>query len=148
MNFNADQVGRHMLYFVVNNQPSNVVVVDVFSQAQPGSMPPSTSSVVSYGGQISTGSPQYNPQPTPGPASGDVSVTIKSNGMRGYEVYLDDVYIGKETSGDGSFSFSVKGNMNHDIRVFDGQFNYPKRIYFQSGVSKIINVEPGTAVYI
>ena len=33
MNFNADQVGRHMLYFVVNNQPSNVVVVDVFSQA-------------------------------------------------------------------------------------------------------------------
>ena len=38
MNFYADQVGRHMLYFVVNNQPSNVVVVDVFAQAQPGSM--------------------------------------------------------------------------------------------------------------
>jgi hypothetical protein len=35
MNFAADQVGRHMLYFVVNNQPSNVVVVDVFAQAQP-----------------------------------------------------------------------------------------------------------------
>jgi hypothetical protein len=33
MNFNADQVGRHMLYFVVNSQPSNVVVVDVFAQA-------------------------------------------------------------------------------------------------------------------
>jgi len=33
MNFYADQVGRHMLYFVVNNQPSNVVVVDVFTQA-------------------------------------------------------------------------------------------------------------------
>ena len=33
MNFKADQVGRHMLYFVVNNQPSNVVVVDVFAQA-------------------------------------------------------------------------------------------------------------------
>ena len=26
MNFNADKVGRHMLYFVVNSQPSNVVV--------------------------------------------------------------------------------------------------------------------------
>ncbi len=39
MNFNADQVGRHMLYFVVNNQPSNVVIVDVFAQAQPGTMP-------------------------------------------------------------------------------------------------------------
>ena len=36
MNFNAGQVGRHMLYFVVNNQPSNVVIVDAFAQA-PGS---------------------------------------------------------------------------------------------------------------
>jgi hypothetical protein len=42
MNFNADQIGRHMLYFVVNNQPSNVVIVDVFAKAEPGSMPPST----------------------------------------------------------------------------------------------------------
>ena len=33
MNFQAGQVGRHMLYFVVNNQPSNVVIVDVFAQA-------------------------------------------------------------------------------------------------------------------
>jgi hypothetical protein len=61
MNFNSDQVGRHMLYFVVNNQPSNVVVVDVFAQAEPGSMVPPTSPAVSYGGQISTVSPQYNP---------------------------------------------------------------------------------------
>ena len=40
MNFNADQVGRHMLYFVVNNQPSNVVIVDVFAQAPAGSTTP------------------------------------------------------------------------------------------------------------
>ncbi len=40
MNFNADQVGRHMLYFVVDNQPSNVVVVDVFAQAPAGSTSP------------------------------------------------------------------------------------------------------------
>ena len=32
MNFRAAQMGRHMLCFVVNNQPSNVVIVDVFSQ--------------------------------------------------------------------------------------------------------------------
>ncbi len=37
MNFKADQVGRHMLYFVVNSQPSNVVIVDVLAQAQQGS---------------------------------------------------------------------------------------------------------------
>ena len=40
MNFYADKVGRHTLYFVVNNQPSNVVVVDVFAQAPTGSTKP------------------------------------------------------------------------------------------------------------
>ncbi|MCK9441220.1 MAG: hypothetical protein M0Q13_07350 [Methanothrix sp.] len=40
MNFNADQVGRHMLYFVVNNQPSNTVVVDVFARSLAGSTKP------------------------------------------------------------------------------------------------------------
>ena len=39
MNYNADQVGRHTLYFVVNNQPSNVVVVDVFAQSPTGTAP-------------------------------------------------------------------------------------------------------------
>jgi hypothetical protein len=37
MNFKADEIGRHMLYFVVNSQPSNVVIVDVLAQAQQGS---------------------------------------------------------------------------------------------------------------
>jgi hypothetical protein len=40
MNFKADQVGRHMLYFVVNSQPSNVIIVDVFAQMPAGSTPP------------------------------------------------------------------------------------------------------------
>ncbi len=48
MNFYADQPGRHMLYFVVNSQPSNVIVVDVFGQAQPGTV---TSGIVPIGGQ-------------------------------------------------------------------------------------------------
>jgi hypothetical protein len=37
MSFNAEEVGRHMLYFVVNSQPSNVVIVDVLAQAPTGS---------------------------------------------------------------------------------------------------------------
>lgn len=37
MSFKADQIGRHMLYFVVNSQPSNVVVVDVLGEASTGS---------------------------------------------------------------------------------------------------------------
>jgi hypothetical protein len=32
MNFKADQVGRHLLNFVVNSQPSNTVIVDVLPQ--------------------------------------------------------------------------------------------------------------------
>jgi hypothetical protein len=33
MSFQAGQAGRHMLYFVINNMPSNVVIVDVFTQS-------------------------------------------------------------------------------------------------------------------
>jgi hypothetical protein len=41
MSFDADQAGRHMLYFVINNQPSNVVIVDVFPpQAEAASSKP------------------------------------------------------------------------------------------------------------
>jgi hypothetical protein len=36
MDFNAGVVGRHTLYFVVDNQPSNVVVVDVFAETPTG----------------------------------------------------------------------------------------------------------------
>ncbi len=82
----------------------------------------------------------------------DTPVTIVSKGMRGYQVFLDGNYIGTEGTGgdapDGSFNFNVVGNQNHEVRVYDGQFNYPKNIYFQRGVQKIIYVEPGTAVYV
>jgi hypothetical protein len=82
---------------------------------------------------------------------GDTPVTIQSQGMRGYQVFLDENLIGTEGTGgdllDGVFNFMVVGNQNHNIRVYDGQFNYPKSMYFARGVLKIINVEPGTAVY-
>jgi len=83
--------------------------------------------------------------------AGDTPVTIVSQGMRGYQVFLDGNYVGTEGTGgdipDGKFSFNVVGNQNHEVRVYDGQFNYPKTMFFQRGVQKIINVEPGMAVY-
>jgi len=83
--------------------------------------------------------------------AGDTPVTIVSQGMRGYEVFLDGNQIGTEGTGgdplDGKFSFNVIGNQNHEVRVYDGQFNYPKTMFFQRGVQKKINVEPGTLVY-
>lgn len=188
INFLADRVGRHILLFVLNNQPSDAIIVDVISQAptatvqptaQPtaSQMPPSTNVLNPYGqtgvvtsgytqtttngfGQTTTSTSTHyqgygtasTASPTQMVASGDTPVIIQSQGMRGYQVYLDEVLIGTEgTNGDpldGKFSFSVVGNMNHAIRVFDGQFNYPKNMYFARGVTKIINVEPGTAVYV
>ena len=143
MNFNADQVGRHMLYFVVNNQPSNVVIVDVFAQA------PSTQYQTNAPTTTTSTVPTLPQTPSVG---GDTPVTIQSQGMRGYQVFLDENYIGTEGSNgdalDGVFNFKVTGGQNHNIRVYDGQFNYPKSMYFERGVLKIINVEPGTAVYI
>jgi hypothetical protein len=142
MSYTASQIGRHMLYFVVNNQPSNVVIIDVFSQSP-------TALQSSY---ISTTTTQTaSSMPPTNVAGGDTPVKIQSGGMRGYQVYLDENYIGTEGTGgdvpDGIFSFQVAGNQNHNIRVFDGQFNYPKSMFFDRGVLKIIYVEPGTAVY-
>ncbi len=173
LNYMADKVGRHVLLFVQNNQPSNSIIVDVISQAPPASqvsaasqMPPSSNAYSQpYAGQTTTSGlgqtttsvttsyqtygTSYPPQTT---AGGDTPVTIQSQGMRGYQVFLDEVLIGTEgTAGDapdGKFSFNVIGNQNHNVRVYDGQFNYPKSMYFQRGVLKIINVEAGTAVYI
>ena len=88
----------------------------------------------------------------PAATAADSTATIVSSGMRGYQVFLDGNYIGTEGTGgdplDGRFSFEAVGNRNHEVRVYDGQFNYPKTIFFERGGTKIINVEPGTAVYI
>jgi len=176
LNFRADKVGRHILHFVLNNQPSNSIIVDVISQAPPAvqtsaAMPPSSNMPPAYnqpatasqttttglGQSTTSASTQYQTSgtsypPQTGAVAGDTPVTIQSQGMRGYQVYLDEVLIGTEGTGgdapDGKFSFNVVGNQNHNIRVYDGQFNYPKSMYFQRGVLKIINVEAGTAVYI
>ena len=77
---------------------------------------------------------------------------IVSQSMRGYQVYLDGVYIGTEGTGtdplDGIFSFKVVGNQNHEIRVYDGQFNDSKTIFFYKGSTRTINVAPGNAIWV
>ena len=195
LNFKADEVGRHILLFVLNNQPSNAIIIDVISQAPPAQqtavaadMPPSTNNPAASGVQaMQTVQPTQAVQMLPGattsvmqtysgtaqqttsassttqyPAAvaakpavpaivaGDTPVTIQTT-LKGYDVYVDGVLIGKEGTGgdllDGVFKFKVVGGMIHNIRVFDGEHNYPKDIYFEKGVQKIINVPPGTTVY-
>jgi hypothetical protein len=169
--FYAEKVGQYILLFIIGNQVSNSVVIDVapYSPSHPTTIPttyPTTNPATYPATYTSTYSASYqnpapvqkNPQGTilppdsvPVSTTGDTSATIVSQGMQGYQVFLDGNYIGTEGTGgdplDGKFNFKVVGNQNHDVRVFDGQFNYPNTIFFQRGEKKIIKVEPGTAVY-
>jgi hypothetical protein len=143
--FYADTIGKHILLYIIDGQVSNSIVIDVtgYNQwyQQPAKLQPYAWSTTPLPGTL----------PTPAYTFGDTPVTITSQNMKGYQVFLDGNYIGSDGKGgdalDGKFSFSVVGGQNHDIRVYDGKFNYPKSIFFQNKVQKIIHVEPGTAVY-
>ncbi len=93
-----------------------------------------------------------NPSQTVSATAGDTPVTIQSQGMKGYQVYVDEAYVGTDGMNgdalDGKFSFKVVGGQSHSIRVFDGQNNYIRNLEFPKGVQKIIKVEPGTTVYV
>lgn len=140
MKFNANQLGRHILYFIVDNQPSNVVIVDVFAQAPrvPSSIYPRPSLVDSQQ-YLSPSQMPAAPAPAPAPSSGDVPVTIVYPSPGNFEVYVDGAYVGTGTNGD--FTFQTRGGMSHVISIWDGFWMYQKSIYFESGVPKVINVE-------
>jgi hypothetical protein len=146
IDFYADSIGQHILLFVIDNQVSNSVVIDVVPYVPPYQYPVPIQSVQPY--PYGTTMP---PTSTPIPTTGDSTVKIESQGMRGYQVFLDGRYVGTEGTGgdplDGKFSFKVVGGQNHEVRVYDGQFNYPKTMFFDRGGTKIIKVEPGVAVY-
>ncbi|MCK9564562.1 MAG: hypothetical protein M0Q43_00765 [Methanothrix sp.] len=174
LNFRADKVGRHVLLFVQSNQPSNSIIVDVISQAPTavqtttaGQMQPTSDMPPAYNqpnaGQTTTSglfqtttsaSTQYQTYGTSYPphtaVGGDTPVTIQTT-MKGYDVYVDGVMIGKEGSNgdalDGVFKFSVVGGQTHTIRIFDGVNNFEKPMSFERGVAKIINVPAATTVY-
>jgi hypothetical protein len=137
MDFYADQAGRHILLFVVNNRPSNAVIVDALYQSPPSTevvLPePSPITPPSY---VSTSPTQQMPQPVT--TTGDTPVTVRYPSMRNIDVYVDGQYVG---SGMGSLGFRVQGGMNHEITVWDGSWYYNRDLYFERGVPKIIYVE-------
>ena len=159
MSFFAGEVGRYVLFFVANNQPSNVVVVDVGPEWTPYGVPGSSMPGSAIPGPSMPGSlipPSVTipsaPRPTPIPTSGDVAVTLESQNMRGYDVYLNDNYVGTDGQGgdalDGIFKLNVVGGQEHTIKVWDGEWFYGKPRFYQRNIPVILKFEPATTVYV
>jgi hypothetical protein len=120
ISFYADEIGQHILMFVINNQVSNSIIIDV---------------VPFYGGPIYSG-PTY-PGPTlPGPVIGKAKINIISSTLKGYDVYVDDIYQFTEGEGgfaDGKCSFVVPGNSYHKISIKKGGYRYTQSKFISSG---------------
>lgn len=111
INFQADSIGRYILLFVVNNQPSNAVVIDVSSGGWP-------------------------PGPGPSPAPSYARVTVRSSWISGYSVSVDDVRSysdGSDGSLDGVVSFTVSGDQYHTIKITRPGYLRSYTRFFRSG---------------
>ncbi len=111
MIFQADSVGRYILLFVVNNQPSNAVVIDVSSGGWP-------------------------PGPGPGPVPSYARVTVRSSWITGYSVSVDDVRSYNDISDgslDGVVSFTVSGDRYHTIKITSPGYLRSYTRLFRSG---------------
>jgi hypothetical protein len=113
ISFYADTSGRHTLYFVMNNVPSNTVVIDV----QPKS-------------------------PFGGFGYDWARVNLDSD-WKGYSVFIDDVFALTEGTGgvpDGFASFPVRGNQMHKITISRGGQMRSTEQYFETGQQYDINL--------
>ncbi len=114
VDFYADDIGQHIIFFVKDNVLSNGVIIDV----QPFIPPPE-------------------------PLFGRSRINIISDFLVGYEVYVDDVYQFTEGAGgipDGRSSLTVPGNMVHKITIRSGGLTYSSSRFFASGQTYTINV--------
>lgn len=111
--FYADTVGEHMLFFVIEGQPSNIVVIDVVP---------------------------YQPPP---PVYDYASITISSSWLRGYDVYVDGSYEATEgTTGEpaGVVTITVPGDQYHTVAVYGDGFSFSDSKLFNAGWSYTLNV--------
>lgn len=111
INFYANEAGHHILLFVVNNQPSNAVIIDV-------------------------GSGGWPPSPGPGPVPSYARVTVRSSSLTGYSVSVDGAGSYNDASDgrlDGIVSFTVTGNQYHNIKITSPGYMRTYYRYFRSG---------------
>jgi plastocyanin len=113
MGFYADSVGQHLLFYAIDGQPSNVIVIDVIA---------------------------YQPLPF---VYNYASVTISSSWLMGYDVYVDGYYMATEgTTGEapGVLTVTVPGNHYHTIAIYGNSFSFSDYKYFNSGWAYTLNV--------
>jgi hypothetical protein len=125
--FRADKIGRTMVVLTVENQPSNALVIDV--------LPPI---------EVAKG-PRDIEQFSPGYAL----VTITSDRIKGYDVYMDGVFYSSDTADgvlDGTANFRVGGDSIHTITISKGgRFGSPEYSSehtksFQSGYHYLLTI--------
>jgi plastocyanin len=112
--FYADEVGQHQLFFNIDGQPSNVIVIDVVPYQPPAQ-------------------PVYN----------FAAVTISSAWLRGYNVYVDGSYQATEGmtgDPDGTVTINVPGNQYHNIAIDGSGLTFSDYKYFKAGYAYQLNV--------
>ncbi len=130
--FYGDAPGWHTLQYYCNGW-SNYIYVYVYGSSSyppynPGSYPPSP-----Y--------PPYSATPEPGCSA---QITVTSNSMSGYSIYVDGNYVGSDGSNgdqlDGIFTFTVTGNQPHTINVYNQGFNYAATDTYNCGQTYSLHV--------
>lgn len=112
--FYADQVGEHQLFFNIDGQPSNVIVIDVI--------------------------PYY---PLPSPVYSYAAITINSGWLRGYNVYVDgsiQATEGMTGEADGRVTINVEGDRYHNIVIDGSGFTFSDYKYFNAGYAYSLSV--------
>ncbi|MDD1750190.1 MAG: cupredoxin family copper-binding protein [Methanothrix sp.] len=112
--FYADDIGEHQLFFNIAGQPSNVIVIDVVPYQAPAQ-------------------PVYNL----------AAITISSTWLRGYNVYVDgslQATEGMTGDPDGTVTINVLGNRYHNIAIDGNGLTFSDYKYFQAGYAYQLNV--------
>lgn len=121
--FHAEEVGRYVILFSVDDGMSNAVIVDVRSGTWPVSPP--------------------GPGPQP-PSYGSARVTLESASLKGYSVYVDGSYVGADGRGgdlrDGIYAITVSGNQRHTIKVYGSGLTCTSNEFYESGHRYTIDV--------
>jgi hypothetical protein len=90
--------------------------------------------------------PAFSEEDTLDPNSIMVDLLITSLEKKGYDVYLDDAYIGSDGQRgdelDGNYRLSVTGNMNHSAVADDGIYAYGlSSFYIRAGAPFVISID-------